>query len=63
MAAGPVHDILLAGVLSESKASKPTVISALEHLRKLDVIAGQFGDFVLQPPSWDAWQSLALDLK
>lgn len=50
-------------VLRESKASKPTVISALEHLRKLDVIAGQFGDFVLQPPSWDAWQSLALDLK
>lgn len=50
-------------VLGESKASKPTVIAALEHLRKLDVIAGAFGDFAVQPPSWDAWQSLALDLK
>jgi hypothetical protein len=50
-------------VLGESKASKPTAIAALEHLRKLDVIAGAFGDFAIQPPSWDAWQSLALDLK
>ncbi|MEZ5647106.1 MAG: hypothetical protein R3E99_18465 [Burkholderiaceae bacterium] len=50
-------------VQGESKASKPTVIAALEHLRKLDVIAGPFGDFAVQLPSWDAWQSLALDLK
>jgi len=50
-------------VLGESKASKPTVIAALEHLRKLEVITGPFGDFAVQQPSWDAWQSLALDLK
>lgn len=50
-------------VMAESKASKPTVIGALEHLRKLDVIAGPFGDFVVKPPSWDAWQSIALDMK
>ena len=50
-------------VTSESRASKPTVIAALEHLRKLDVIAGPNGDFAVQPPGWDAWQSLALDLK
>lgn len=50
-------------VLSESKASKPTVIAALEHLTELDVIVGHFGGFAVQPPSWDAWQSLAMDLK
>lgn len=50
-------------VLVESKASKPTVVAALDHLTKLNVITGDFGDFAVQPPSWDAWQSLALELK
>lgn len=50
-------------VLGESRASKPTVIAALEHLRQLDVIAGPNGDFAVWPPGWDAWHSLALDLK
>lgn len=50
-------------VLGESRASKPTVIAALEHLRNLDVIVGPNGDFAVRPPGWDAWHSLALDLK
>lgn len=50
-------------VMTESKASKPTVTAALEHLTKLHVITGHFGNFAVQPPSWEAWQSLALDLK
>lgn len=50
-------------VMGESRASKPTVIAALEHLRQLDVIAGPNGEFAVRPPGWDAWHSLALDLK
>jgi len=50
-------------VQDETKASKPTVIAALDHLAKLEVISGPAGGFSVRPPSWEAWERLALELK
>ena len=50
-------------VKAESGASKPTVLAALEQLMRLDVIFGDGGDFSIRPPGWEAWESMAMDLR
>ena len=50
-------------VKAETGASKPTVLAALGQLMKLDVIFGTTGDFSIRPPSWQAWESMAVDLR